>query len=294
MFDVLTATLDWGDGTTTAVSVAADGSFAADHVYDAAADYVVTLTVTDGDGGAATATADVAVRVAAVLADDLYGGSALFVAGTSGNDVLRVGRNGAGEIVVKEGASPPSARSRPATSAASPSTRGPGTTGSPSAAASAVAAWLSGGAGHDYLRGGGGADVIDGGAGHDLIAGRGGRDVLIGGTGADWLFGEADQDILVGGTVDFTHPTGGFASDADGLKFVTDTWSGGGSLYDRFADLAPVLERGETILDDDATDVLVGGRGVDWFFDGGGRDLVFDNPFQSIFEDDLDWILCDD
>ena len=137
--------------------------------------------------------------------------------------------------------------------------------------------------------------MIDGGAGHDLIAGRGGRDVLIGGAGSDWIFGNAEQDILIAGAVDLTATTAGgaagFASNAGGLKFVVDAWAGSGSLYDRFSQIAPVLEEGETVLDDDATDVLVGGRGVDWFFGENGRDVVFDNPFHSLFDDDLDWIL---
>ena len=293
VFDVLTATLDWGDGTTSAVTVGQDGAFAAAHTYADAADYAVTLTVDDGDGGTATATAEISVRVAAVLADDLYGGSALFVAGTAGNDALKVRRNSAGEYVVKDGGAVVG-RFDPADVGRVVIDAGAGHDWVSVSNSVRVGTWIDGGAGNDYLRGGGGADVLDGGAGHDLLAGRGGRDVMIGGTGSDWLFGEADQDILIGGTVDFTHPTAGFASNAEGLKFVVDTWAGSGSLLDRFCDLAPVLERNETVLDDDATDLLVGGRGVDWFFNEGGRDVTFDNPWASIFEDDLDWLLSGD
>ena len=291
--DVLTATLHWGDGTTSAVTANPDGSFAADHVYADLGDYTVTLTVDDGDGGTDTVTAEIAVGVAAVLDDGLYGGSALFVAGTAGDDVLTVRRDG-DDLVVRE------AGAVVGTFAAADFGRvvidGFGGDDFLSVSTSvAKAAWISGGAGNDYLRGGSGADVIDGGAGHDLLAGRGGRDVLIGGAGADWVFGNAQQDILIAGTVDLTAATSGgaagFASNADGLKFVADAWNGAGGLFDRFAQLAPVLEGGETVLDDGSTDLLVGGRGVDWFFGENGRDVIFDDPFRSIFDDDLDWIL---
>ena len=289
-FAGLTATLDWGDGATETAAVAADGSFALSHAYAAAGDYAVTLTVADGAGGTATATAEVAVRVAALLADELYGGTALFVAGTAGNDWLRVHRDAAGRTAVRDGWETvgrfdPTAFGRIVIDA------GAGDDWVSVSSRIGANAWIAGGDGNDYLRGGGGDDVLDGGAGFDLLSGRGGRDLLIGGAGADWIFGNAQQDILVGGTVDLT---GLFASNPEGLRFVADAWAGSGSLYDRFAAVAPVLERGETVLDDGATDVLVGGRDVDWFFDEGGRDLVFDNPWASLFEDDLDWILCDD
>ena len=291
VLDELTATIDWGDGTVETVALAADGSFAATHAYTGnSGDYAVTLNAADGDGGTATATAAVSVTAAAVLADPLYGGAALFVVGTAGDDVLTVRRNAAGETVVRESGETVG-RFDPASFGRIVIDGGDGHDFLSVSVTVSAAAWIDGGAGNDYLRGGSGADVIDGGAGHDLLAGRGGSDVLIGGTGGDWIFGNADEDILIAGTVDLTHPTAGFASDDDGLKFVADSWSGSGSLFDRFEQIAPVLERGETVLDDDAADVMVGGQGVDWFFGEQGRDAVFDNPFQSIFNDDLDWIL---
>ena len=132
VLDVLTATLDWGDGTSDAVAVNPDGAFALDHGYAVAGDYTVTLTVTDGDGGTATATAELSVKVAAILDDALYGGAALFVAGTAGDDVLTVRRNDAGRSSCGNTAGS-WAPSTPTRSAACRSTAGPGTTSSPSA-----------------------------------------------------------------------------------------------------------------------------------------------------------------
>lgn len=59
---------------------------------------------------------------------------------------------------------------------------------------------LYGGAGIDTLEGGDGMDTLDGGADGDLINGGDGDDVLKGGDGADYLTGGQGNDIVEGGS----------------------------------------------------------------------------------------------
>ena len=62
--DTHTATLDWGDGTVTAATIAesaGSGTLTTSHVYAAAGVYRVTATVVDDDGGAAGAVLDAVV-----------------------------------------------------------------------------------------------------------------------------------------------------------------------------------------------------------------------------------------
>lgn len=63
----------------------------------------------------------------------------------------------------------------------------------------ANAATLQGGAGHDILTGGTGANAISGGEGGDQLFGMGGNDTLAGGAGADFLAGGDGNDALNGG-----------------------------------------------------------------------------------------------
>jgi Ca2+-binding RTX toxin-like protein len=73
---------------------------------------------------------------------------------------------------------------------------------------------LNGGAGNDQIEGQNGDDTIDGGAGNDVLLGQGGNDLMTGGPGADEFLGatgndtmhaeddEADTSINGGGEVD--------------------------------------------------------------------------------------------
>jgi hypothetical protein len=53
--DVLSVSIDWGDGTVTAAPVEWDGKVRASHEYSAAGSYPIVVTATDGDGGSAVA-----------------------------------------------------------------------------------------------------------------------------------------------------------------------------------------------------------------------------------------------
>jgi hypothetical protein len=61
---------------------------------------------------------------------------------------------------------------------------------------------LTGGAGIDVFRGGGGDDQLSGKAGNDVLRGEDGDDLIIGGAGDDWLKGQDGDDTLWGGDGD--------------------------------------------------------------------------------------------
>lgn len=126
---------------------------------------------------------------------------------------------------------------------------------------------LRGGGDNDALHGGRGNDILLGESGSDLLRGGRGRDLLIGGLDADILFGSRGDDILIGGTT--THDAndaaltailGEWTSSNPYLTRVSNIRTGGGSLG------GIKLEAGITVMDDNATDILVGNRGRDWFF----------------------------
>jgi len=60
-------------------------------------------------------------------------------------------------------------------------------------------------AGHDYLSGWSGNDVLVGGNGDDQRYGHAGRDILIGGRGADDLDGVTDDDLVITGSLSSEH-----------------------------------------------------------------------------------------
>ena len=100
-----------------------------------------------------------------------------------------------------------------------------------------------------FLRGGGGADTLMGGAANDVLSGEDGDDHLSGGAGNDLLRGHRGRDRLVGGTGD-------------------DVLDGG--LEDDF------LDGGE------GNDVLIGGRGDDVLHGGAGIDAAqFDGSYAD-------------
>ena len=105
---------------------------------------------------------------------------------------------------------------------------------------------LVGGRGDDVLRGAGRAETIDGGAGDDVLSGRGSYDTMFGGTGADRLLGGTDNDRLYGDPAQ------------------------GDDVYTPIIRLRP--------------DVLLGGRGDDFLFDTGGRNIFRGGPGADFLE----------
>jgi uncharacterized delta-60 repeat protein len=166
--------------------------------------------------------------------------------------------------------------------------------------------WLYGDEGNDRLSGGAGHDVLFGGAGDDLLVGGSGRDFLIGGAGADRIVGNADDDILVAGLWSSQNQDDEIAIDR-----IMREWTGSSAYADRVSHLTgtPGGLNGDymltndgmspTVSDDNASDVLTGSAGQDWFFanrdfegsdDANQKDKITDLGAKE-FEADLDFIL---
>ncbi len=274
LIDTHTATIQWGDGASTAGTVneaGGSGSVSGSHAYADGGTYVVTLTVTDKDGGVHSQSVGVVVTGAGV------NGGKLQVIGTNDADVVSIFLQGIGlEYNVQ------------ADFLASGfkvfSTAGVGEVvvvlcdGDDQAALSGdllTDALLDGGAGNDTLKGGGGNAVILGGIGDDTItAGAdendvGGRNVLIGGAGKDVVTGNSGEDLLIAGLT-------AFDGNYSALGSIRAEWSRTDQTYEQRVDHlrgdAPGGLNGTnfltaaTVADDGVTDTLSGKIGRDWFF----------------------------
>jgi Ca2+-binding RTX toxin-like protein len=110
--------------------------------------------------------------------------------------------------------------------------------------------------------------VIGGGNGDDILHGGRGRSILIGGNGSDLLLGGHDPDILIGGTTIYD-------IDLTALASLRTLWNGPGSFATRKLSLETGitsdhgtlrLVAGDTVRDDHAIDLLLGGADQDWLF----------------------------
>ena len=287
VLDTHTATIDWGDGTTsTGVVDQIGGSILANHVYANGGIFDVTLTLVDDDTGAAIDT------TGTVIAGVGLNDGVLQIVGTNDNDFAKVYKSWySGNLKVL-------------------SRIGGGSLQWDSFAASSVDeiemllggghdlafisrrvhidATLDGGDGDDLLFSGSGNDVLLGGAGFDVLMGRGGRDLIIGGTGSDFIVGNSGEDILVAGTTAFD--ANAAARDAIMAEWTSSrdyttrveniTNSGSGIDFDdRLNGDVFLIASGvdATVFDDEATDLLIGGRGLDLYFanlDGGVEDIA--------------------
>lgn len=80
-----------------------------------------------------------------------------------------------------------------------------------------VATVISGNAGHDTIRGGGGPDQITGNAGNDVIYGGLSSDTINGNDGGDYIDGGDGNDILIGSTGSDDIYAGSDTSDTDAV-----------------------------------------------------------------------------
>ena len=142
-----------------------------------------------------------------------------------------------------------------------------------------------GGDDDDYgLDGGSGDDEIDGGAGDDFLYGRAGDDVLRGRGGNDEIWGGSGDDTIDGGAgFDFARYDDDGEDEAGRVfqavvinlaeGFAIDGWNGRDTLID--IERASGSELGDTIIGNDADNVLDGGGGADEMRGGAGRDTYF-------------------
>lgn len=133
----------------------------------------------------------------------------------------------------------------------------------------AVPALLYGGAGNDTLHAGGStaANVLLGDSGNDVLLGGAGHDLLIGGAGADRLQVGAGQGILIGGAT-------AYDADAAALTALAAEWGRPTNYGTRVNHLSgdgrglnsPYVLTRVTVRSDGSVDRLSGGASPDWFF----------------------------
>ena len=125
----------------------------------------------------------------------------LAVMGTSQNDTITISRDGAGRLLVNNGAVPilgPTATVANTTLISVFGLDGNDSITLNEANGPLPNADLFGGAGNDTLTGGSGADDLFGESGDDTLLGKGGNDLLSGGSGSDTLTGGAGDDQVSG------------------------------------------------------------------------------------------------
>ena len=108
-----------------------------------------------------------------------------------------------------------------------------------------------------------------GGAGNDTLYGGSAPNLLIGGLGSDTLYAGSAGDILIGGTTSYDSnlsALGYLMAEWDGtdVKYITRVGHLNGNLSGGLN--GPYLLNAKTVHDDNATDLLYGGPGMDWFF----------------------------
>ena len=128
----------------------------------------------------------------------------------------------------------------------------------------------------DALNGGGGNDTLTGGAGGDMLYGNAGNDTLIGGAGTNYLDGGAGADALngTGGTsyAYYIDATAGVT-----VNLTTPSLNTGDAAGDTFTNIHDVAgsNYADTIVGDNAGDILKGNAGADAITGGSGNDTLF-------------------
>ena len=212
VLDSQSVVIDWGDGTSQTVELAADGTAAKDlaagHVYAVASEtpYTISVTATDNDGGVgATATASVTVTLpapppppAADPVTAVLDGDTLALTGTDADDTITL--RDAGALGVGVTGNGVDLGVFPAKLIVIDVQGGDDDVDGSAVKVNLV---VNGGAGDDSILGGGGSDLLSGGAGNDVLRGNAGLwDVLAGDAGNDLLTDTDGVFSALGGTGD--------------------------------------------------------------------------------------------
>ncbi|GAB4187024.1 MAG: hypothetical protein Kow00105_01630 [Phycisphaeraceae bacterium] len=263
--------------------------------------FTVTYTVTDDDAGVGSASTTTESRVIIVGPDPVDPSlTTVQVAGSDGRDVIFVGKSystpGAIKVIVHELDNGTFTIQDGLTGVdrVIADARGGNDLVKVHRNAGSIQAELFGSAGNDWLRGGIASDFISGGDGHDLISGGDGRDILVGGMDGDLALGNDHDDILIGGV---------YAQDRDinARRAIQAEWTRTDLGYtDRVANLTNgtglngsyVLDS-TTVFDDNAFDILLGLRGIDWFHANDAQDLTDQRRNELLTESEVDFVDVD-
>ncbi len=225
------------------------------------------------------------------LLDEGPGQGGVVFNGTSGNDVIRIGRrvdNGVARVVsIINGAR----TVQPYVNGETIIVHAGAGNDLVVMAHSAGEKWQAefyGGAGDDTLRGAQQDDVLSGGPGNDRLVGKQGNDILIGGNGNDRLFGLQGQDLLIGGggqdrlfgNRDEDLLIGGFTSHDNhvaALRLLSAEWKSGSTYESRarsihngtgsnLAGSGVFLQKNSSVFDDGEVDRVFGQTDRDLFF----------------------------
>jgi Ca2+-binding RTX toxin-like protein len=256
----------FGDGTVTGfIPVPEDATSVPSpaHVYERLGTYTVTVQVRDDDGGVATATQEVTIFPAIAMVND--GRTEwIAVAGTGGDDDVRISTNRNGRVVVTVNGERVDVPDAPDPERVIVYARG-GDDRVQVSGRVRIPLEVYGGDGNDVISGGDGPDILVGDAGSDTLSGGRGRDILIGGTGRDQLHGGADDDILItGSTVHDDHRqalaeiqtvwTRSDLTNEQRRQSIGDGWD------------VPFVFGNATVFDDGVPDRVVAGTPADWLF----------------------------
>lgn len=244
------------------------GKFASGDIVTIGGDKFAIDYAFDGDGDGQFN--DVAlVRYGAELGPDPCdcGQTALFVSGTTGDDVIRfVPATGNSRVrVLINGVDEGTFKS-------SGLLVGYGQAGHDTISVElpSRSAWLYGQGGDDTLLTGNGNSILLGGVGNDQLTAGNGKDILIGGAGADVLIGGNGDDLLIAGSTAYESNSD---ADHDALCDIFDEWQSGSGGYDRRikhlrlggGKNGRTVLNSTTVFDDSAVDQLLGDNGQDWF-----------------------------
>jgi Ca2+-binding RTX toxin-like protein len=256
ILDTWNASINWGDGTTTQIAGLSADVFESSHVYSRGGIYEITLNLSDDDMGSVTETANVMVTGAGVIDGVLY------IAGTSGDDVVQIDKTCNGKIKVHASFLPD--RSHVRTFNAKEIERieiclGDGNDHAYISDNIKLPVLMDGGAGNDHLHAGRGPTMMMGGEGNDKLVGSRADDRIYGGAGKDLIMGNGGNDVIDAGSGNDL-VFGGTGND------VIDGGSGNDRLFGEGGN--------DKILGGDGNDLLVGGRGHDTLDGGAGRDRL--------------------
>ncbi len=288
-----TATIDWGDGTSSVgfVEVTPEGvRVTTSHAFVETSDYTVVVALIDSIGGSTMLQKQIAAHHLLLLDDPAHPGqSVLAVGGTPRRDRIFFTRSTDGlELQVL-------------LNSVTPETYSPGDISRIEAYGGghndlislrdgiSIPAILVGGAGNDVIYAGSGSDTIIGGAGRDTIVARSGNDWIDAGDDNDLAYGDAGEDTILGGngndillggagsdTID-----GEAGSDVINGDVGNDALSGGAGNDYLYGDAGK-----DSLQGGDGNDRLYGGVGNDTVHGGIGNDRIYGNDGQDFLDGD--------